>query len=61
VVALVIGVTAFQEKLATGGPRIVLLVIAALVMARGIWLASAAQPAPDPVSVRADGSASGIH
>lgn len=59
VVALVIGVTAFQEKLATGGPRIVLLVIAALVMARGIWLASAAQPAPDPVAVR--GASSGIH
>jgi hypothetical protein len=39
-VSLAIATTAFGEQLAVGGLRSVVLVLAALAMARGIWLAS---------------------
>jgi hypothetical protein len=40
---VVIGVTAFHEKISTGGPLLVIELVAVLAMAGGIWLASSAR------------------
>jgi hypothetical protein len=37
---VVIGVTAFHEKISTGGPLLAIEVVAVLAMVGGIWLAS---------------------
>jgi len=40
---VVIGVTAFHEKISTGGPLLVIELVAVLAMASGIWLAGGAR------------------
>jgi hypothetical protein len=40
---VVIGVTAFHEKISTSGPLLVIELVAVLAMAGGIWLASSAR------------------
>ncbi len=40
VVSTIIAITAFREHLATSGPRLAVEIVAVLVMAIGIWLAS---------------------
>jgi drug/metabolite transporter (DMT)-like permease len=44
VVSVVIGVTAFHERLSTSGPRLVVLLAAVVAMAIGIWLAGRTRP-----------------
>jgi hypothetical protein len=41
--SVVIGVTAFHEKISTGGPLLAIELVAVLAMAAGIWLASASR------------------
>ena len=42
--SVVIGVTAFQERINTSWPHIVIEVVAILAMSRGIWMASQTHP-----------------
>ncbi|MCK9898362.1 DMT family transporter [Frankia sp. AgB32] len=45
VVSTVIGITAFHEHLATGGVRVPILVLAAVAVVVGTWLATTGRPA----------------
>jgi drug/metabolite transporter (DMT)-like permease len=60
IVGLAIGVTAFQENLSAGGLHAVILVVAAIAMVRGVWLASSAQPVFPGARACAEGRQSGM-